>query len=297
METKCSEEELEIFGKEMYTYINQIFGDQTVRSIINDFYMPLQEQMNIAFGLNILSYTQPIYDFSIIQIPEMETEHHILVKRLRPMEILCSVDLNIQNITKDINDTLCQSYSLLNYFHIPIATDKKERQLQMIRMYRILLNNNELKQKIIDEIIDNYKNLLKQNTKASRRKLKQSDKWYDFTNPKNPLLFRKTSSQIFENIQNTLDKWNNFGYLYFIGEGNCNSYEIYLNSKRKRSRDYKEQEETKDIQPITTRSMRRRLDNPTSIISLNSNIGGKTKKIKKKYKNKKYKNKRIYKNL
>ena len=36
----CSEINLEIFSKEHYTYINQIFGDETIREIIKEMYTP-----------------------------------------------------------------------------------------------------------------------------------------------------------------------------------------------------------------------------------------------------------------
>jgi hypothetical protein len=241
-ENKCSEQLLENFSKIHLTYINQIFGDLSVREIIAEKYYILQQQVNEEFNINITN-TQPIYDFSKTTLMGRDglTEHHLLTTN---GSIKCSIEDNIQNIDVDINDTLCQSYSLLNYFHIPIATDKKERQMQMIKLYKVLLHNSEFIEEL-NQIIMNLVSMSKKPlTKASRATQRKQDKWIDYIQTRQMNLFktsqfvRKNINEIQEiikqNIIDALQHWENYGYLYFIGNGNCNSYETYLFINRPR---------------------------------------------------------------
>ena len=108
--SKCTEDALKLFGKDHYTYINQIFGDVTVRQIIKEVYAPR--------------------DWNFVAIPQTEgrfrgSYHHVLEKKGKNGEIIqwCSVEEGFQ-VDINENDTLCQSYTLLKYLNKPI--DKNE---------------------------------------------------------------------------------------------------------------------------------------------------------------------------
>jgi hypothetical protein len=114
------------------------------------------------------------------------------------------VDSGYQNILVNKNDTLCQSYSLLTYFNIPINPDQKQRQLDMIAMYRKLLSNPNFIAGLNDIIT----------TKENSRL------WTDYTNNKKKYVVMDKRN-VLQKINSVLTKWGNYGYWYFIGEGKC----------------------------------------------------------------------------
>ena len=131
----CTNEKLIIFGRAHYSYINSIFGDKTVRSII-------QEVMKKPGKL-------------IVEKSGVEFEnsfHHVFKAGKTKASIICSGKERYQNIEVDENDTLCQSYSLMAYLRIPFdktpsdeatVEQKRSKHMAMITMYRDLLNNEE----------------------------------------------------------------------------------------------------------------------------------------------------------
>ena len=54
---------------------------------------------------------------------EFENSFHHILKNKKTDEVVCSVNMGYQNISINKNDTLCQSYSLLNYFGEKIYVD------------------------------------------------------------------------------------------------------------------------------------------------------------------------------
>jgi hypothetical protein len=189
--TECSTELLNIFSNEHYTYINQIFGDETVREIISEIKKFKNKRFEFA-----TEETGRNFEYS---------SHHILIDK-KTKEIVCSVDNGYQNININKNDTLCQSYSLLTYLNIDIDPDQKQRQMDMIAMYREILSNSLFLKKL-DEITLNEDN----------KKL-----WTDYTqNTKKFIVMDK--QKILKKINDVLDKWEAYGYLYFIGKGTCNN--------------------------------------------------------------------------
>ena len=187
MEPICSNEKLESFSKEHFTYINQIFGDQTLREIISEI------KPNNEFEFSI-EETGEDFEYSL---------HHVLVNKKSKVHI-CSVDSGYQNLLINKNDTLCQSYSLMTYFKKPINPDQKHRQLDMIAMYRELLSNKKFVAELNDLI----------NNKENRHL------WTDYTSHKKKYVVM-TKRNILQKINNVLTKWENYGYWYFIGEGKC----------------------------------------------------------------------------
>ena len=62
--SKCEKINLELFSKQHYTYINQIFGDLTIREIIKETYAPREWEFEIEAANADFEYSN----------------HHILTK-------------------------------------------------------------------------------------------------------------------------------------------------------------------------------------------------------------------------
>ena len=204
MTSNCSNEKLEEFSKKHFTYINQIFGDMTVREIIEEEY-PTTYEFNIE-------ETGADFEFSF---------HHT-VKDREEGNIICSAVEGYQDLYKNKNDTLCQSYSLLNYFDIDIPDDKRDRQMAMIQMYRDILNGTLENFEGVDFKDILYKEIL--STKANK------NLWTNFVKGNGYISMNKNT--FFKNIEDTLDEWEDYGYWYFIGKGNCPKHENYSSEMR-----------------------------------------------------------------
>lgn len=195
--------DLEKFGKYHYTYINQIFGDVTVREIISEIFP------NKRYSFRVETAGEGF---------EQNTDHHILFDQIKN-QIICSTKLKCnghicQDIRRDINDTLCQSYSLLTFMNKKIKRGKKERQMEMIKMYREILKSPKFIEKLNEEILTNSDN----------KRL-----WINFTNEKSfDIEFvNMNHSKLINNIHKALNKWENYGYMYFIGKGEVLSKNKY----------------------------------------------------------------------
>lgn len=220
---QCNDDDLIIFGLEHYTYINQFFGDKTVRQIISE------------------TFPNEKYDFEVKETGEEfeNSDHHFIREKLTGDKI-CSVDDGYQNINIDVNDTLCQSYSLLTYFEIPISEDKVQRQMDMIDLYKRLLSNKK------------FIKILTSDIKIP------DDTWFDYTvNPKRP--FRIGKNTFFKKMDEVLNKWRSFGYWYFIGEGKCpTNMEIDGGSSKNVSKQKKETKKT-SVRVRRTRKNKKRI--------------------------------------
>jgi len=198
--SRCTEEKLEDFSNEHYTYINQIFGDQTIREIIKE------------------SYADRDWDFAVEDAnADFEySNHHVLFRPGKNGEIIkwCSVDEKYQNILVNKNDTLCQSYTLMKYLHKPIPRGMKERQMEMVKMYR-----NILQKKIFKTEFQGVVELMQK--KLTRKPLsKDAVLWKDYTKQRTTYL-NMDYDEIYNQIQNTLDNWEKFGYHHFVKDGAC----------------------------------------------------------------------------
>ena len=191
---KLSNNTLEQFGRKHLTYINQIFGDMTVREIISEVFPNKQ------------------YTFKVEQAGqgfEINTDHHILYD-ISNNQTVCSTKMRCnghicQDIRRDVNDTLCQSYSLLVYRKKKIKRGKKERQIEMVRMYREILNNEMFIYKFKKEILSNHKN---------------KGLWSNYVKNKNGLFKLEMNGEtILYKIYEALNNWEDYGYMYFIGKG------------------------------------------------------------------------------
>jgi len=196
----CNKLNLELFSQEHYTYINQIFGDAAIREIIKEMYAPRDWDFAVEDANADFEYSN----------------HHILEKKGANGKTVkwCSVDEGFQNILINKNDTLCQSYTLLKYLNKPIATSMKARQMEMIKMYRNIIKR------------DYFKDELRGMVEIMKRKIKRTQKknnpalWKDYTNTPETYLY-KDFNTIYAEIQSVLEKWEKYGYLYFIKDGTC----------------------------------------------------------------------------
>lgn len=193
---EASTRKLEEFSFDHLTYINQIFGDQTVREAIAAEFLNHRTCPKIQF---IVEYDRDEFEEGI---------HHVV--DLGAGEIWCSVNTEpFQDIAINVNDTLCQSYTLLKAFggldgRVPEPGGRarhKEVQLLMIQLYRYLVGYERtwFRELLMD---------LELRT------------WVDFKDNERP--FAETASQVDEiigNIHNVLTEWEEYGHLYFTGAG------------------------------------------------------------------------------
>ena len=198
---KCNKINLELFSRQHYTYINQIFGDLTIREIIKETYAPREWNFVIESANADFEYSN----------------HHVLEKKGKNGETIkwCSVDEGYQSITVNKNDTLCQSYTLLKYLNKPIEKNMKKRQMEMIKMYRNILKHEHFKKEV-----SNIINIMTKSMKRTR-KMGKPDLWKDYTYDNPEPYLNKDFDTIYAEIHNVLDKWESYGYLYFIKDGKC----------------------------------------------------------------------------
>lgn len=183
----CTKEKLEQFSLEHFTFINQFFGDETVREVIAE------------------CFPNDKYEFKIEKVGH-GAFHHVLIGKTNGTKEkrVCSFEKGHQNMETDKNDTLCQSYSLLTYLGVRIKKDKKQKQIDMVAMYEALLEDKEFKKKLSATI--DIPNAV----------------WKDYSKVGAPA-FTMTKSAFFSKVKQVLKKWKEYGYWYFIGDGTCPS--------------------------------------------------------------------------
>jgi len=167
------------FSKEHFTFINQFFGDQTVREVIAQV------------------FPNKKYRF---EIEDYETSHHHVLYDIKKKRKICSIKNKIQDMNIDKNDTLCQSYSLLTFFNLSIDENKVKRQMDMINMYESILESKYFR-KTLEETIDI-----------------PNRAWRDYRAEGNPP-FTIQKSSFYSAIKRTLNHWREYGYHFFIGKG------------------------------------------------------------------------------
>lgn len=188
---KCSDALLRAFSLRHYTYINQFFGDETIREMISEIY--------------------PSKKFEFIALPgvdEFRGSYHHVLKYKSTEKILCSAAKGYQNLNINVNDTLCQSYSLLSFFGKKINSGQIQRQKQMIAMYRNLLQNAEFINKLHEVI---------QNAATENKK-----RWVDYSAVTKKTFIKMGDTQrIIIEILRVLNEWEQYGYWFFVGDGKC----------------------------------------------------------------------------
>lgn len=177
--------DLSEFSLRHFTYINQIFGDQTVREIISEVF----PNDSVMFNVKVINKQG---DF-----------HHTLLYKKNENEKQkewCSLQLGYQDVKTNVNDMLCQSYTLLYYFGYKVYFDPKASQMEMIKMYRWLLSNPFFIA-ALDDVIHSENDRLWKNYSFKKKYVKMDKK------------------QILHSIHSVLNEWEEYGYRYFIGNG------------------------------------------------------------------------------
>lgn len=215
----CTDELLEIFSRAHMSYINQIFGDATIREIIQDVYAAKGKLVIEPAGANFEHSVHHVY-----YADENENENYNENNANAPSRNIdfttskvCSLSLNYQDLTADNNDTLCQSYSLMAYLGVhfdstpsKVATreQKFNKQLSMINMYRDILDYDAFKLEFNAIVKDKRNNKL----------------WTDSVDPdKNFYIIQKfkTPANVVKQIRRVLDVWEKYGWQFFVEDGKC----------------------------------------------------------------------------
>jgi hypothetical protein len=193
----CTNEKLIIFGRAHYSYINAIFGDQAVRSII-------QEVMKKP-GKLLVEKSGSEFENSF---------HHVFKAGKTKASIVCSGKERYQAIDIDVNDNLCQSYSLMAYLQIPFDTtpsdeatveQKHSKHMAMIAMYRMILSDPRFIELFNTDI--DYP--------------KEWEDSVDDTNTFSIIEEYKTGPEILNVIKKVINIWEKYGWMYFVGDGTC----------------------------------------------------------------------------
>ena len=206
--SECSDINLEEFSQLHYAYINQIFGDDAVRELIKETWPRAGRLEYEAVG--------PADGFVV----DATSIHHVYYPTQNTNEgKVCSATKGYQDIGRDKNDTLCQTYSLMSYLgvdfdktHSRIASieQKHSKHLSMINMYRNILSEPIFIKALNDQIITN-----KKNAKIWSFPVNKDDRWFFI------IKSFKTTPAIIAHIQLILNIWEKYGWQYFVGKGRC----------------------------------------------------------------------------
>ncbi len=201
------DKKLEDFGRKHYTYINSFLGDQTVRDIIVNDVKPYDDK---KYELYVENANDSFEGGS----------HHVLIDENGVIQCSTSEDGNnrvgygFQDVDVNKYDTLCQSYSLLLYYNIlqnytakPSDPESHYRiQMEMIKLYREIINSKLFRKKMEDEGILSY---------ANRKAY-----WHDIERTsESKIPISGDVNTIVMKINETLDEWELYGYLWFTGYG------------------------------------------------------------------------------
>ena len=263
----CNDKLLEIFSRAHMTYINQIFGDETIRQIITEVFPRDGKLVVVPSGPNFGNTVHHIYYYdadekvntpvfsnnnnnnATVVSPRVPTPrvHTPLLNtatvggsnaltRLPPLPMsprsaasvndnddfvtskMCSIDYGFQDLSVDVNDTLCQSYSLMAYLSIdfdstPSANatreQKFEKQRSMVNMYRMILNTPAFVKEF----------------NAIVRARANKELWQDSVDEENEFFinerYKGKGKPVIDNIKLVLDIWERWGWQFFVGDGTC----------------------------------------------------------------------------
>lgn len=194
-------EDLVEFSNHFQTYINQVFGDETVREEVQKIMKP-RSQWEIRGAM--------LPDTNAFASGD-DSKHHILRKKANKDVIWCSVTVEeYQNTNINKNDTLCQSYTLLklsgkldNYEALPENEENHIAiQKEMIKLYRRIINDKKFA-RLIDKDLEYV------NTPTP---------WIDYTKINNSYLKQFTGEEMIKKIRKTLDMWEKYGHLFLVGD-------------------------------------------------------------------------------
>ena len=210
--TNRYDKKLEDFGRKHYTYINSFLGDQTVRDIIVNDVKPYDDKKYELY----VEHTNNNFEGG---------SHHVLIDCNGVIQCSTNEDgdnrvcYGFQDVDVNKYDTLCQSYSLLLYYNIlqnhkanPSDSESHYRiQMEMIKLYREIINSELFRKKMKDEGILSY---------ANRKAY-----WHDIERTsESKIPISGDINTILMKINETLDEWELYGYLWFTGDGKWQKY-------------------------------------------------------------------------
>lgn len=164
------------FSRDHFTYINQIFGDLTLRDVI-------QEECPSPDG----------WVLSVEKIGGDDDSYHHHLRDVSGFK-WCSIDSELQDLVMHPNDTLCQSYTLMKYLGTPLpSTLDISVQRRMVDMYRLLLKNPVIRGQIVDAVCQKRGGVYVQSV---------------------PLAYRGT--RVLSKVGVVLCDWEKYGYAYFL---------------------------------------------------------------------------------
>ena len=172
-----------------YTNINQIFGDLEVRDIIEHVFP------NDKIGFE--HYTDEEFGF-----------HHYVYDKYT-LNTTCSIGEKVQDTSVNVNDNLCATYSILAYFGVPFVADPMENQMNMIRVCRKIINNKRFVASVKAAILTDPQERKRWEI-YNRVTEKSRERAYHVN--MDPVAF-------WEKIRGVLDEWEEFGHIFFIGDG------------------------------------------------------------------------------
>ncbi len=185
------------FGWSHFTYINQFFGDLEVRDIIETVF----PRATRSFG----HYDDEEFGF-----------HHYVVDAGTGTPI-CSIGEGVQDTDVNENDNLCATYSIMAYFGIPFSTDPVTNQIRMVRICERLINNTRFVAAINAAILTDPQETTRWEIfragsgSATSAGSPGSTGRVHHVNMEPVAFWRK--------IRTTMNDWENYGHLYFIGDG------------------------------------------------------------------------------
>ena len=219
---------LDDFSHLFVTYINQIFGDRSVRTLIYELFGNKSHNKHLRFGLVAFHrYEDPsdewveankkrsvpkeeasYYDNETdIDIEDSDNNHHVLydMKNKRYIDSVNTEGMKYQDQERDENDSLCQSYTLMFFFDFELSKDPIQKQMEIIGMYDWLLKQEKFKNKLESEFFF--------------EKVQSEEHWIDEDGYILPTQNTIDFNLLIDHIETTLKLWEDYGYWNFIGKG------------------------------------------------------------------------------
>jgi len=228
--TKSDKKMLDDFSHLFVTYINQIFGDRTLRTIIYEEFGKKSYNKDLRFGLvafhrhedpsdewveanekdSVPKKEASYYDDKKDQVTleDSDNNHHVLydVKNKRYIDSVNTEGMKYQHQERDENDSLCQSYTLMFFLDFEMDNDPIQKQMQIIGMYEWLLKQKNFLNKVRKEMF--YK------------KDQDNEHWIDEEGNILPTQNKIVFQYLIHRIKDTLVLWEKYGYWHFIEKGN-----------------------------------------------------------------------------
>ena len=257
--TKSDKKMLDEFSHLFVTYINQIFGDRTLRTIIYEEFGEQKHNKHLRFGLvafhryedpsdewvdanennSVLKIDASYYDDKKDQVTleDSDANHHVLydTKNKKYVDSINTEGMKYQDQERDENDSLCQSYTLMFFFDYEMDNDPVQKQMQIIGMYDMLLKRKSFLKKLKKELF--------------YRKDEVHEHWEDEDGNILPTQNETDFKYILHRINDTLRLWEDYGYWHFVGKGNKKNVKYDIDDyglEGDSDSDYEEEEEEED---------------------------------------------------